>query len=163
MSRSGYAEDGDHDDYRGAALYRGAVMSAIRGKRGQKLLRDLADALDAMPDKRLITDALEADGEYCALGALACAKGIDVSSVDPEDQTSVAKVFGVAESLICEIVYINDECAPIYDYVPFEVCGPMRRYERHRTFLRVPIEDVGARRWKYVREWVDGHIMKGEL
>lgn len=159
MSRSGYVEDGDYDDYRGAALYRGAVMSAIRGKRGQKLLRDLADALDAMPDKRLIADHLEADGEYCALGALACAKRIDVSSVDPEDQASVAKVFGVAESLIREIVYMNDECVPIYDFVPFEVCGPMRRYERHRTFVRVPVEDVDARRWIKVREWVNGLII----
>ena len=62
MSRSGYSEDCDG---RELIMWRGAVAAAIRGKRGQRALRELVVALDAMPAKRLITDALEIDGEYC--------------------------------------------------------------------------------------------------
>ncbi len=38
MSRSGY-----QDDCEGLNLYRGTVRRAIRGKRGQAFLRELAD------------------------------------------------------------------------------------------------------------------------
>ena len=60
MSGSGYNDDCD-----GWALirWRGAVASAIRGRRGQAFLRDLLAALDAMPDKRLVADALVFDGQ----------------------------------------------------------------------------------------------------
>ena len=40
MSRSGYTDDLDAKRY---GLYRGRVASAIRGKRGQRLLRDGAN------------------------------------------------------------------------------------------------------------------------
>ena len=58
MSRSAYSDDLEDDVMN---LWRGAVMSAIRGKRGQQLLRDLRDALDAMPEKRLIANHLVDD------------------------------------------------------------------------------------------------------
>jgi hypothetical protein len=51
MSRSGYTDDVEYS-WR-SIMWRGRVVSAIRGKRGQALLRDLLAALDAMPDKRL--------------------------------------------------------------------------------------------------------------
>lgn len=58
MSRSDYSEDLDMWDL---IRWRGQVASAIRGKRGQKLLRDLAAALDAMPVKALIADELQTE------------------------------------------------------------------------------------------------------
>lgn len=61
MSRSGYTEDCD-DNWQ-LIRWRGAVASAIRGKRGQAFLRELLAALDAMPEKRLIADALVFDGQ----------------------------------------------------------------------------------------------------
>lgn len=109
MSRSGYVEYDDYDQW-AHIRYRGAVKSAIRGKRGQALLRDLVAALDAMPKRELIADELvDADGEMCALGALGVARGMDMTSLDPEDVTSVAEAFGVNEKLIREIVWENDE------------------------------------------------------
>ena len=45
MSRSGYSDD---DEDGRLAMWRGAVQSAIRGKRGQAALRELLTALDAM-------------------------------------------------------------------------------------------------------------------
>lgn len=57
MSRSGYSDD--IDDPLALGRWRAQVRSATRGKRGQKLLRDLLAALDAMSEKRLVTDTLE--------------------------------------------------------------------------------------------------------
>lgn len=44
MSRSGYV-----DDYEYLELYRASVERAIRGKRGQAFLRELAKVLDSVP------------------------------------------------------------------------------------------------------------------
>lgn len=83
MSRSGYD---DCEDNWAMICWRGAVASAIRGKRGQ--------------------------GGVCALGALAQKRGMDVSGLDQEDYYEVAKAFDVNRKLVQEIVYMNDECAP---------------------------------------------------
>lgn len=61
MSRSGLYED-DGDDPLAYGRWRAQVKSAIKGKRGQALLRDMLAALDAMPDKRLIAGKLIFDG-----------------------------------------------------------------------------------------------------
>jgi hypothetical protein len=107
MSRSGYSDELEPWDL---IRWRGQVASAIRGKRGQKLLRDLVAALDAMPVKRLIACELEsADGEVCALGALGKARGIDMENLDPEEPEQVAGVFDIAPQLAQEIVYENDK------------------------------------------------------
>lgn len=48
MSRSEYSENLDSWSL---IRWRGQVVSAIRGKRGQAFLRELVDALEAMPEK----------------------------------------------------------------------------------------------------------------
>jgi hypothetical protein len=107
MSRSGYTDDCDGTEL---AMWRGAVRSAIRGARGQLLLRDMLAALDAMPVKRLIKGALvTADGECCGLGAVALARKLDVSGVSPDDRDDVAAVFDIAPALAAEIAYVNDD------------------------------------------------------
>ena len=64
MSRSGYSDDCSGRELN---LWRGAVESAIRGKRGQAFLREMLVALDAMPEKRLIAGELVTPtGEVCA-------------------------------------------------------------------------------------------------
>lgn len=52
MSRSGY--DDDVDDNWSLIRYRGMVTSAVRGRRGQALLKDILIAMNAMPVKQLI-------------------------------------------------------------------------------------------------------------
>jgi hypothetical protein len=89
--------------------WRGAVASAIRGGRGQQLLREMAAALDAMPRKRLIAEELEANGEVCALGCVGRSRGMDMSRLDPYEPADIAKAFGVAPALAQEITYINDD------------------------------------------------------
>jgi len=127
VSRSGYS-----DDWNGWASirYRGAVASAIRGKRGQAMLIELAAALDAMPVKRLIeSEFVRPDGCMCALGVLGTARGLDMSPLDPEDSEEIAKFFGISTALANEVMFEND-----YE----SYCQPASE----------------TNRWKRVREWV---------
>lgn len=129
MSRSGYTEDLDHW---ALIRYRGQVARAIRGRRGQAMLRDLLTALDAMTAKRLVASALEADGEVCALGALGRMRGLDMSTLDPEDPKSVARAFDIADQLAREVAYMNDE----YTWNP----------------------ETPESRWLRMREWVASNV-----
>ena len=100
MSRSGYSDDCD-----GWALirWRGAVNSAIRGARGQSLLRELLAALDAMEVKELVAHEFQAAGSFCALGVVGTKRGIDVAPLIDYDRSDVATVFGIAEALAAAV------------------------------------------------------------
>lgn len=157
MSRSGYSDDCD-----GWALirWRGAVKQAISGARGQAMLRELVQALDALPEKRLAAGSLvTADGDYCALGALGRARGIDLDKVDPEDRASVAEAFGVAEALAAEVMWEND--SGVMDEqraINFEVCGPMREWESHTQLRWVTNQNAGRIRWEQMRAWAVANL-----
>ncbi len=108
MSRSGYTDD--CDDALAAGRWVAQVKSAIRGKRGQAFLREMIAAMDAMPEKALITDELvTAEGDCCALGVVCKARGIDVSRIDIYNAAQVGKVLGIAGQLAAEVTYWNDE------------------------------------------------------
>ena len=66
-------------------------------------------ALDTLPDKKLIADTLEADGEVCAIGAVGRARGLDMSDINPKDNRRIAATFGIPYALACELMFINDE------------------------------------------------------
>lgn len=107
MSRSGYSDD--IDDNLQLGRWRGQVTSAIRGKRGQAFLRELVEALDAMPEKRLIPNDLEHAGNVCAIGSVGVRRGVDMSKLDPHDPETIAGTFGIASQLVQEIEFLNDE------------------------------------------------------
>lgn len=50
MSRSGYSDDYDFDNWQ-LIRWRGAVNSAINGRRGQAFLKELLTAIEALPEK----------------------------------------------------------------------------------------------------------------
>ena len=125
MSRAGYSEDYDNWEL---IMWRGQVASAIRGKRGQALLKEMLEALDAMPTKRLIAEDLINDGGVCALGAVGARRGVDLVALDPENHPQLAKTFNVAEQLIREIEWINDEAG-------FYKETPEKRWERVRAWV----------------------------
>lgn len=131
MSRSGYSDDCDGWHL---IMYRGRVASAIKGKRGQKLLTEMLAALDAMPEKVLVKGELEKEGSYCALGVVGSARGMNLHSIDPEDAEQVSKEFDIATAMAREIVYENDE-GGWWDETP-------------------------EKRWERVRNWVDSNIKK---
>ena len=148
MSRSGYCEN--YEDNWALIRWRGAVKSAIKGRRGQALLREMLAALNALPDKRLIIEELIIDGErgglivggdelvmedahsagacrigdVCALGAVAVIRKMETSGIDPHDPDQVAPAFEVSKALVCEIAYINDANAtffPLGELLPQEL------------------------------------------
>jgi len=108
MSRSGYDDDGDQWSL---IRWRGQVASAIRGKRGQAFLMELVAALDAMPDKVLIAEELQDGPNVCAIGSVGVRRGIDMSSLDPHDPETLSGVFGIADPLVREIEFMNDEAS----------------------------------------------------
>ncbi len=110
MGRHGLYDAGDSDDALEFGRWRGAVASAIRGKKGQAFLRELLATLDAIEAQRLIGESLENEhGEVCALGAVGQARGMDLQSIDYEDYGAVATAFGINEKLAQEIMWVNDE------------------------------------------------------
>ncbi len=135
MSRSGYT-----DECENLALWRGAVERAIKGKRGQAFLREMLDALDALPEKRLIAHELKRDdGAVCALGSVGVRRGIDMPKVSGDEWDDpvegMGKLFGIAEAMAKEIQYVNDE----QNYRPET---DEQRFLRVRQWVRSQLTDV---------------------
>jgi len=153
MSRSGLNE-ADFDSTEDVLQYgrfRGQVSSAIKGKRGQQFFRAVIEALDAMPEKRLIRNPMntadagpdgdveydslgDADGNVCVLGALAKHRGLPVLEFDAEDHDKLAETFNVAPQLAQEVMWMNDEY-----------------FDRGFT---------PEARWKNMREWAEKQLKK---
>jgi hypothetical protein len=133
--RSGYSDDCEHRE-----LWRASVDRAINGKRGQKFLREMGAALDAMPVKELVSDEIvRDDGHVCAIGAVALTRGLSVSEIDPYDPTEVGKKFGIARAMAAEIAYENDRSrVPYFD-------GKRR-------------QETPSERWHRMREWVRSNL-----
>lgn len=134
MSRSDYY---DMDDQGALIRWRGAVASAIRGKRGQALLRDMIAALEAMPKRELVANQLECEDGVCALGAVGLARGIDMGNIDPEDSATVSSVFDIAEPLAREIVYTNDEACGSCEH-------PTLRFNRMLRWAKAHLREQSA-------------------
>lgn len=133
MSRSDYSDDIDNWDL---IRWRGQVASSIRGKRGQQLLKELAEALDAMPVKRLIANELKSEKGYCALGVVGEKRGINLDEIEPCDRETISKEFNISEQLAQEIAYQNDEMSASWN-------SPEER-------------------WKYMRGWVEDNLIKSK-
>lgn len=129
MSRSGYTDGCGGWEL---ILWRGAVASAIKGKRGQKFLIEMLAALDAMPEKKLIKGELKnIEGQVCALGSVGSVRGIDMSVVDTEDREEVGKTFNISGAMAAEIQDINDQDLS-YNYVNET---PEERFMRVRAWV----------------------------
>ena len=166
MSRSGLVED-DGDDPLAHGRWRGAVKSAIKGKHGQAFLRELADALDAMPEKVLVAGELQAEnGCHCTLGVIGQKRGLDVANMDIDDYDGIATSLGVNAKIAQEIMWENDETFSENEYVEVEICGPMRarcyetswRDEEHVRRVWMEKVDVGHKRWLHMRAWVQRQL-----
>lgn len=151
MSRHGWTES-DGEDQWAEIRQAGAMKSALRGKRGQKLLRDLVAALDAMPVKELVPDSFSCDGGVCALGAVAQYRGVEVPRTVEviEDEFGTIPIFefegdrfeedeydlgeiaagqlDISSTLAREVMWQNDEC---YD-TPAQRWAGMRRWAERR-------------------------------
>jgi len=141
MSRINISED---EDYPGQFdLWQANCNRQINGKAGQAALRELEAALLALPQKRLIRNAVaHEDGDVCAVGALlvlkhAQRKGITRDAAikvyaspegyepddywDGNDTADLAEAEGIPKLLAWQLVYLNDEDL---DTVWEVACGP---------------------------------------
>lgn len=155
--RSGYIDDYD-GDY--ANIYhinwRGAVNSALRGKRGQKFLQELLESLDSVPIKRLVKHELAVDEKfmmsvshwgmyehecesYCALGAIGKTRGMPIRSIDVDDYDSIGNHFGIANAMAREIEYVNDEGGKFKE-------TPEDRFERVRSWVAGKLRSPGYKK-----------------
>jgi hypothetical protein len=142
VSRSGYS-----DDCENYACWRGAVESALHGKRGQAFLLELVHALDALPEKRLTLDSLQRHGglTVCALGAVGRARGMNLESLENKETDDVAEAFGIAPAMAKEITYVNDE-------VPL--------FQRTTSTWKEPNDEE---RFTLVRKWALEHLLPETL
>lgn len=120
------ARHGD-DDIMPYGLWLKAVDRATYSKRGQQALRELEQALLAIPDRRLAYEHISLDGQVCAIGAYAAWKrqqdspSKDRSTIietledenlwDSEslrDSAELGQEVGLAWSLAWEIASAND-------------------------------------------------------
>jgi hypothetical protein len=155
MSRSGYSDEcGGWELIR----WRGAVASAIRGKRGQAFLRETLAALDTMPVKELAPDSLaNVAGQYCTLGAVGARRGIDLSRLEEQERDVIAAALGIPEALAAEVMFENDERER---RVYVERHGPPRPgYDTYGLGWDAR-EANGADRWQRMRKWVAEKIIE---
>ena len=169
MSRSGYTDD--NEDPLAHGRWRQAVKRSLHGKRGQALLRELAEALDAMPDKRLYPGSFATpEGEFCTLGVLGSKRGTkmdDLGDEDDCDPQQVGQRFGIAPAMAAEIMYLNDEYSvDCWKWVDVVICGPMPPHhfppyghKRHERSVRVSNDNHPQERWQKMRAWVAENIL----
>ncbi len=126
MSRSNYSDDCEYLD-----LYRASVDRAIKGRRGQSFLRELALEMDRMPEKKLVANVLiDPQGQCCTIGVLFKARRINVEAIDYNNARQIGEIAGIARSMAAEIEFENDddEC-----YAPLEL--PQERWVRMREWV----------------------------
>jgi len=111
----------------------------MRGKRGQAFLRETLAALDSLPEKRLAAQSLQNAGEYCTLGAVGSARGIDLRRLEGADREEVAEAFGISMALAAEIMFENDD----WDYWGgWSDMTPERRWGRMRAWVASQIKEA---------------------
>ena len=120
MSRSGYVECyGEDAQERWQMIrWRGAVQSAINGKRGQAFLKLALSVLQSMDKKELCANSFASDGQFCLLGVVANHQGVDVSDLfefyceyrdNGDHAIELAEQLNIAPALALEIAFKNDD------------------------------------------------------
>lgn len=167
MSRSGYSDDYDGEGI-SPEFWGAIVRRAAKGKRGQQFFRDLRDAMDAMPVKRLISGELvDADGEVCAIGSVGVRRGVDLSSMTKpadcsqadwecdweceaqERAEALGAMLNIAPCLAQDVMYQNDECDQLHHDVTGEIVTGWQGTKRPPSHYDTPEE-----RWVRMRKWV---------
>lgn len=130
--RLNYADDEDRPGQ--FALWQANCDRSLRGKVGQRELRELEAALLALPEKRLIHGSLtDDDGGVCAIACYAKHKGVDLSKHDREyESDEVGIQAGMPRLVAWKVVALNDiELADYWVYAEGPTM-PLSVYDRQR-------------------------------
>ncbi len=170
MSRSSYSDDYG-DDFPGQLeLYRANVARSIASKKGQARLRELREALNAMPVKALKAETfLRPSGEACALGAWAAKfapddvkpKMLEFDGND-DDTFDMLAPFGWPRLVVLDLVYQND--GDFYRYATLE--GPKQfdhQYGWSCYDRRVALPETDEERYTRELAWVESNITVGAV
>jgi hypothetical protein len=121
----------------------GALRSAIRGRRGQQFLRDLVNALDALPEPELSAGALEDEetGCCCAFGAVRRFRG--------------------AESVPLYFHPMEEDVTPDHLTEPFDVSRALawEVVEANEGWCKSNSPETRRQRFKEVRRWAVGALL----
>ena len=101
-------------------------------------MRRLAEALDRMPAKELAAhEWVGEDGSACALGVAGIDYGMrQLFTTRGMGPDIAARLFGIAQCMAAEIVYINDDAGEV--------------------------DEEPEARWKRVRAWVEDQLQTGK-
>lgn len=169
MSRHGYHEDCGDDDPLVLGRWRAQVRSATRGARGQKLLRDMLAALDAMPEKRLVALELECQPSTDSERAAALSKlfGREVT-VDEYRERIVERDTQAREGDVCALGAVGrmrgidmsgldpDDSESVA--AAFNIADPLAREIVWVNDEGGPARETPEHRWQRVRQWVANQI-----
>lgn len=99
----------DDEDFGGQfSLQEANVRRSLKGKAGQRELRELEAALVALPEKRLIHGSLvDDDGGVCAIACYAKHKGVSLETIDTGDY-DVGIGAGMPRLVAWKVVALND-------------------------------------------------------
>lgn len=171
MSRSCYSDDYG-DEYPGQLeLFRANVERSIRGRAGQARLRELREALLALPVKELEAEMFAGGApekpRVCALGAWALAKaGGDVEraadmvpgDADDYDTARALGPSGWPRLVVLDAIYVNDLTEWVYDAVE----GPHQSPYAYTGVPHGPVlygrRETPAERYRRVLRWVEDKI-----
>ena len=167
MSRAGYCDD--FEDNLELGRWRAQVRSATRGKRGQKLLRDLLGALDAMPEKRLVSDVLEVSATADEKRAQSWVKIFnDPSAADRYRECYVTKrPTEYREGDVCALGALGrvrgldmgdlDPDEPDGVAAAFDIASPLAR---EIVYMNDDHHETPEQRWTRMRAWVASQIIQ---
>lgn len=161
MSRLNYADEEDRPGQ--FALWDANCRRSLKGKTGQRELRELEAALLALPEKRLIKDALTDDrGGVCAIGCYARHKGLDLSKFDPEyESDEVGVEAGMPHLVAWAVVALNDvELDTVWEVGH----GPLGRYEgQYKGGIALIRDMTPEERYTRVLAWVREQLAASSL
>lgn len=169
MSRSGYCEEIEDPLVHGR--WRAQVASATRGKRGQKLLRDMLAALDAMPEKRLVAGVLEVSTEVDERNAQLWAELLNdpAAAQRYRDAEVATRPASYKEGDVCALGALGrvrgldmtelDPEQPEGVAAAFDVAEPLAREIVYMNDEGTYRSETPEERWKRMRDWVASQIV----
>ena len=125
-------------------LWQANCRRSINGRKGQRALREMEQALLSMPVKHIYRDVLvDSTGEVCAIGAMMVQQHIDVGmsreqaiaaccDLDPSNTEEIGVAIGIPRMVAWSIAVENDD--------EWHIRPPKRRYEHLLSWVQERIQ-----------------------
>jgi hypothetical protein len=138
--RISWSDDEEHPGQ--SDLWQANCRRSLNGRAGQSELRALREALLKLPDKRLSQGSLvDEEGDVCAIGAYAKAKGLDLNQFDPEEETDAVGIeAGMPPLVAWKVVEMNDVEFASHSH-SFSPISPEQRYSKMLAWVESQIHD----------------------